>query len=177
MAEVILFREVQRLRQIWLWLIVLCAPAILIYGMIQQLILDNPFGNNPTSDTVLIILGIVLGLGLPCFMYTINLTTEVHTDGLYLKYFPFHLSFREIAFEEIKSYTAQTYSPIKDYGGWGIKFGRGGKAYNVSGNSGVQMELVNGEKLLIGSKRSEELAMAIGTGIQSKPDSQGKLTP
>jgi hypothetical protein len=35
-------------------------------------------------------------------------------------------------------------------------------AYNVSGKEGVQLELANGKRILIGSQRAEELARAIG---------------
>jgi hypothetical protein len=34
-------------------------------------------------------------------------------------------------------------------------------AYNVSGNRGVQLELVSGKRILIGSQQAEELAAAI----------------
>ena len=51
--------------------------------------------------------------------------------------------------------------PIRDYGGWGIRYGPGGKACNISGKHGVQIELLNGERLLIGSRRSEEFISAI----------------
>ena len=33
-----------------------------------------------------------------------------------------------------------------------------GKAYNVSGNRGLQLELSSGKKILIGSQRADELA-------------------
>jgi TATA-box binding protein (TBP) (component of TFIID and TFIIIB) len=36
-----------------------------------------------------------------------------------------------------------------------------GKAYNVSGNKGVQLVFKNGKKLLIGSQKADELAKAI----------------
>jgi hypothetical protein len=39
-----------------------------------------------------------------------------------------------------------------EYGGWGIKYGKMGKAYNVSGNRGVQLEFTDGKRLLIGSQ-------------------------
>ena len=39
----------------------------------------------------------------------------------------------------------------------------------MSGNRGVQLRLANGEELLIGSQRPEELAAAISTA-KSKPD-------
>ncbi len=66
-----------------------------------------------------------------------------------------------IAAGDLKGYEVLTYSPIKDYGGWGIRYGRGGKAYNVRGNRGVQLQLANGQRLLIGSQRPEELSNAL----------------
>ena len=106
---------------------------------------------------MMVVLAIIFGIGFPLFMYTTNLTTEIRSDGLYVRFFPFHLSFRKVAADEIKGFGACTYSPIKDYGGWGIRYGRKGKAYNVSGNRGVQIELSNGKHLLIGSQKPEEL--------------------
>ncbi len=66
-----------------------------------------------------------------------------------------------IPFSEIAKCDARQYSPIKEYGGWGIRYGTKGMAYNVSGDRGVQLELTNGKRLLIGSQRSEELAKTI----------------
>jgi hypothetical protein len=156
-----LYREIQHFRQIWVWALVLFISLLAIYGLVQQLIINKPFGNNPAPDIVLLITAIILGLGLPIFLYTTNLSTKVHADGLYIRFFPFHLSFRRIAANDIKGFEVRTYSPIREYGGWGIRFGRKGKAYNVSGNRGVQLELSDGKQLLIGSQKPEELAKAL----------------
>jgi hypothetical protein len=42
-----------------------------------------------------------------------------------------------------------------------VRFGPRGRAYNVSGNRGVEITLANGKRVLIGSQRSDELAAAI----------------
>jgi hypothetical protein len=55
---------------------------------------------------------------------------------------------------------------MREYGGWGVKYGWAGKAYNISGNRGVQLKLSNGKGLLIGSQRPEELAQAIQAGMR-----------
>lgn len=157
----LLYREVQHFRQAWLWLILLAVAAVCIYALVQQLILGRPFGNNPASDIELIVIAIVIGLGFPTGFYLTNLAVEVHSDGIYLRFFPLHLAFRRIAPEEVKSYQVKTYSPIREYGGWGIRDGSKGKAYNISGNRGVELEISSGKRLLIGSQRPEELAGAI----------------
>jgi hypothetical protein len=109
----------------------------------------------------MIVIAIICGIGLPILMYVINLTTEVRSDGFYVRFFPLHLSSIRITPQEIKGFEACTYSPLGDYGGWGIRFGRKGKAYNISGNRGVQLELTNGQRLLIGSQRPEELVQTL----------------
>ncbi|MBE9601319.1 hypothetical protein [Pedobacter sp. MC2016-24] len=51
------------------------------------------------------------------------------------------------------------YSPLTEYGGWGIRFGLFGQgnAFNVSGNEGLQLEFNDHTKLLIGTKKPAEL--------------------
>ena len=158
-----LYRETQHFRQLWLWALVLFIVLLSLYGVFQQLILGKPFGNNPAPDGVMVVLAIIFGMGLPVFMFMTNLTTQVHSDGLYIRFFPFHLSFRRIAAEEIRGFKVCTYNPIRDYGGWGIRLGRKGQAYNVSGNRGVQLELFNEKHLLIGSQKPEELMEALSS--------------
>ena len=73
----------------------------------------------------------------------------------------FPLYRRRIARAAIASAEAVTYSPIADYGGWGIKWGRGGIALNARGNRGVQLTLRDGRRVLIGSQKPDALAEAL----------------
>ncbi|MHC4643443.1 MAG: hypothetical protein ACYS32_17515, partial [Planctomycetota bacterium] len=65
--------------------------------------------------------------------------------------------------QDLAEHYPRTYKPILEYGGWGIRcsFTGKGKAYNVSGNKGVQLVFTNGKKLLIGSQQPDDLAAAI----------------
>lgn len=91
-----------------------------------------------------------------------RLITEVRNDGLYVRLIPFN--FRRIPFEDIASATVRRYRPILEYGGWGIRYGPKGMAYNASGDRGVQLVLHNGQHILIGSQQPEELLIAIEQG-------------
>lgn len=165
----ITFREVQRFRQWWLWLIILAVPGVCLYGVIQQIVFDKPFGDDPLSDGGLLAVTVIFGGGLPLLFYAVNLTVEVRRDGLYLRYFPFHLRFHRIPFDTIARARARIYSPLREFGGWGIRWGKEGKAYSVSGDRGVQIEFKNGKKLLIGSRRAEELALALNEAFRVCP--------
>jgi hypothetical protein len=156
-GNTVFFREEQRFNQWWLWLLVLVPTAMVWYGAIQQLIFGKAFGDNPTSDTGISIILVLFGVLLPLFMYSLKLVTEVRQDGLYVRFYPFHLSFKRYQYESINSYKVREYSPLKEYGGWGIRYGLKGMAYNVSGNLGVQLEFKGGKSLLIGSQKPEEL--------------------
>lgn len=155
------FREVQPFRQIWGWMIVILIAGFMWYMTYQQLLMGRTLGNNPAPDALMIVFWVLFGIGMPVFMWSCRLITEVREDGLYIRYVPFHRSFHRYGFDEIVKYEVRTYRPILDYGGWGIRYGSRGMAYNVSGKRGVQLALKNGKNLLIGSQRAEELRRAV----------------
>ncbi|QLC50282.1 hypothetical protein HWN40_08530 [Methanolobus zinderi] len=161
------FREEQKFRQLWIRIFVLLLLVFVWYGAIQQLIFGISFGNNPASDPVMFLLLIVFGILFPAFMLSLKMVTEVRNDGLYIRFYPIHRSFRRFTFESIRSYEVRDYSPLKDYGGWGIRFGPKGQAYNVSGSKGVVLVLEDGKRLMVGSKQPDELAAAISRGMDA----------
>ncbi len=177
------FREEQRFRQPWLWVLLFgCALAGLfgagtfVYGMVKQLIYGQPWGDRPMSDTGLAVVGgvailcsLLAAFGAPWLLYAVRLVAEVRDEGLYVRFFPFRG--RTIAFDRIRHCEARTYRPILEYGGWGIRWGLRGKAYNVSGNRGVQLDISGEGRLLIGSQRADELARA----IQAKMRQPGRV--
>ena len=73
----------------------------------------------------------------------------------------FPLYRRRIALADIASAEAVTYSPIADYGGWGIKGPSGNSALNARGNRGVRLTLRDGKRLLIGSQKPGVLVEAL----------------
>ncbi len=160
------YHEEQRFRQRWIWtlllLMTLGVTALFAHGLYTQLYLGQPWGDRPMSDSALLVTAvatIVLTAGASLLFYQLRLTTIVDCEGIHLRFFP--LTSKHIRFDQIRSCTARTYRPIREYGGWGIRFSRKGNAYNVSGNRGVQLELHNARPLLIGSQRADQLAAAI----------------
>ena len=102
--------------------------------------------------------------GLSLLFYKLKLITEVDDDGVHIRFYP--LGRKHVRFENILSCTSRTYSPIREYGGWGIRFSRKGMAYNVSGNLGVQLQLLHARPLLIGSQQADELARIINAHLK-----------
>lgn len=157
----VLFRERQRFRQVWLWVIILGVASLFWAGFMYQVVLGGTFGNRPISDIQLAVITALVGAGLPLFFYKMALTTEVVPGELRIQFWPFHLKPVTIALHELRNYEQVTYNPIAEYGGWGIRWTFKGKAYNVYGNQGVKLYFYNRKPLLIGSQKPDELFKAI----------------
>jgi hypothetical protein len=158
------FREVQRIRQWWIWLLVYGIAIFAWYGFIQQMVLGQPFGSNPAPDLAMWLIWALFGLGFPLFFRSLKLVVEVLADSVHIRYVP--LASRKIPFQEIERFQPRTYSPIREYGGWGIRWwGKNRRAYNVSGDRGVELTLDGGRRVMMGSQRPEELAQAIARAL------------
>jgi hypothetical protein len=53
------------------------------------------------------------------------------------------------------------YDSVRDFGGYGVRSGRRGQAYIARGNRGVELELLDGRKVLIGSQDPAKLTEQI----------------
>jgi hypothetical protein len=162
MNKDILFAESQRFKQWWLWSIVVGINVLFLYGVYVQIIAAQPFGNNPMTNTQLLIATIVTIL-LTFLFFSCRLDTIIRKDGIYVRFFPFHLKFRYYNWQVLKKFCVRHYSPIPEYGGWGLRLGLFGKgvAYSVSGDMGLQLEFTNNKNLLIGTNKPAELSEVI----------------
>jgi hypothetical protein len=162
MNSEIFFTEKQRFNHWWLWVILLALNALFLSGIYVQVIAGKQFGDRPMSNTGLLITGALMIL-LTRFFTMIRLETQIKRDGIYVRFFPFHLSFRRYTWDKISSAVVRQYSPLRDYGGWGIRMGFAGKgsAFNVSGNQGLQLEFIDKKKLLIGTSKPAQLTDAL----------------
>jgi hypothetical protein len=160
----VVFREVQRFG-LWLRLGVVLAMAFAV-GL-DCFALWDTLSRQQKPEVVAIVLlilfGILLPIALAILMVVLRLETEIRSDGIYIRFFPLHIDYKRFAPKDLDECYARQYKPLREYGGWGIRYGLGGKgkAYNVSGNKGVQLIFKNGKKLLIGSQRADQLADAI----------------
>jgi hypothetical protein len=139
------------------------------YGLWQQVILKHPFGGNPMSNTGIIIAfgGVVLLFLLLVGLFgSVKLNTLIDEFGVAYRFIPFQIKFRKIAWTEIESCEVVKYDPMRDYGGWGIRVGKKGKAYNISGDKGLQLTLKNGKHFLLGTQKEQTLKDFLTNGIE-----------
>ena len=163
MVDGVSFREVQYFRQPWLLVLLAVDVLVNIWAVVQQIVLGQPWGNNPASNGLLLIIFLLAGVLLPLLVLSAHLRIEVRREGFVYRFFPFQFRDRTIAWKDISSHRKVRYSPLRDYGGWGIRYGRQGMAFNVGGNQGVVLTLGEGREVLFGSKEPESLDLAIGS--------------
>lgn len=143
--EEVIYEEVQPFDQIWIWLLLGMELVIIVIALLAS---GQPIWT--------------VGLGLGAMTLTmallssLKLYTRIDSVGVHYRMKPFHFREQTIPWEDIDLIHVRKYSPILEYGGWGIRYGRSGKAFNVRGNYGIQIVKKNGKKLLIGTQRPED---------------------
>ncbi len=151
------FTEKQWFNQWWMQLINLALLGMLLYFWYKWWVLGDKVDKVAPDDItgqVVVSLLLMLSFGV---IYIFQLHTKIDDRGIHYRFFPFHRSFKTIPWREMEKCYTRTYKPLTEYGGWGYKFGTvGGKAYNVKGNQGVQIQFKNGKKLLIGTQKPDD---------------------
>ena len=158
------FVEDQRFNQVWLWATLIGAD---FYAAgIGYIAINSPKTPASSALPIAVIIGVVMALPM-IMMALCKLHVEVCSENISLRFFPFHSTPRIYPMSSIRSAEATAYSPIRDYGGWGLRRNRAGeKIYNTSGNKGVQLTFEDGKKMIIGSQQAEKLAQEISVFIR-----------
>ncbi len=158
-----IFIEEQKFTQTWLFIglaivfVVAAIPIVKDWDTISQ----GNFGeilNNLGGFLVIIFIFALFNF--------FKLKTRIDEKGVYYQYLPFHFSYRFIPWDAIDKCHIRNYNAILEYGGWGLKFSfrkSKGKSFTVKGNIGLQLELQNGKKILIGTQKKEEIQRTIDT--------------
>ena len=95
----------------------------------------------------------------------------IDQDGIHYRFFPLIFRDKLISKAEIQRFEIRKYNPVINYGGWGVKRSfKWGRAYNVSGNIGLQLYLTNGKKVLFGTQRPQAILYAMEEIMKSKTE-------
>jgi hypothetical protein len=157
------FREEQSFRQRRVRILLAIPPGVMLLLLVWQVILGHPWGTKPISNASMIGWTVFLWL-VYLRLVAVRLVTQVGPGELSVAMRGLWRE-RRIPLNEIKSAKIVTYDAARDYGGYGIRTIRRGKAYIAGGNRGVRLELVQGGAVVIGSKRPEELVAAINRHV------------
>ena len=142
-----------------------------MYGFITQIIKGIPWGTNPMPDGALMVTTlfvVLLWTGIYLLFRFSKLSTLISENGIEVKFPPFFRNPKVFTHEMIKHWKVRKYNPFMEFGGWGVRYGMNGRAYNVKGRMGLELEFMNGKKLLIGTQKKEQIRWAMEKFLESK---------
>lgn len=139
-----------------LWAFILI-PLLSVVVLLDVLINNSPkFTQDPEAQwTILIpILAFLL-------LYFIQLEWKFTESDFRYRFFPFIIKEKIIPYSNIQTMSVMKINPLFEFGGWGLRRGKLGKAYTTDGNLIIHMELKSGQKLNFTVKNKSEVERVI----------------
>jgi hypothetical protein len=153
--EKIIFQETQKFGHNGIWFTILGIFLVTFYAFTQLVLMG-------VHQILLIAMipSMTLLFYLLMLFRRFQLDTIVTPKAIEFRFFPTQKEFQEVEWQFIKDVDIREYSPFRHFGGWGARYGTT-RAFTLGGNRGVEITFTNGKKLLLGSKRADELYRAI----------------
>lgn len=172
----IYYREDQRFRGPWTWVVlgICCALMGLVLLAILLRVLGVTGGEAEAMSPGLLFLSLAIAIVMSVMLLTVlatTLQTEVNSRGVFLRLKPFQRRVRQLDLTGAREVRAVPLRAMREYGGFGLRTRRDGKAYIVSGAHGVRIEFDNGFHILVSTHRPDELAAAVQRVLPALPSS------
>lgn len=159
----------------WIFRLLLLATFILPWAIIAATLMHvgpavSAGGKDPLKD-----IWVVAAFELPLFaliwLLMGGMTVRVSPERVAVAYGSVGWPRWTFKREDIEAFEPVSFSPIRDFGGWGIKWGKGNvMCINASGSRGVQFTIKGKQrKYLIGSDDPEALVAAIRSAMALNP--------
>jgi hypothetical protein len=138
-GNILEFEEIQRLTKWWIWLAVLGLLLFFVYVFLQQIVLGVPVGDNPMSNTMLI-LTLIIVLAVVTTLLALQLRTQVNAKGVKVNFSLFG------NFQFDWSEISQVNLVNIGFVGYGYRINKEhGTIFNLGGNKALQLLLENGK--------------------------------
>lgn len=166
----VIYREVQKPRQVWIWILIFLIASFSWYSLIQQIFLGNPIGTKPAPDGMLVIFWLIFGVLFPVGLIGfVNLAIEVREKGVYIRFQPFYYNYREILITDIVDYEPIVYHP-REFGGRGLRLNlKGEKAYSMNGKDALKLKLKD-ETVVFTTVNQQEMLCALQEIIEKRDE-------
>ena len=139
-----------------LWAFILI-PILSVVVLLDVLINNSPkFTQDPEAQWTIIIPILVFLL-----LFFIKLEWEFTESDFRYRFFPFIIKERIIQYSDIQNMSVMKINPLFEFGGWGLRRGKLGKAYTTDGNLIIHIELKSGQKLNFTVKNNIEVERVI----------------
>lgn len=149
------FTETQKFNKWWMYLL-FSLPLLIVtisFLLVQSNVIESKDGAKSPTEIILI--------ALVCLLFLVwgtntSLKTIINENGISAHFKGIPFCNKKFTWDEIQSIKVIEYSPLLDYGGWGVRMGFNGWCYNVSGKIGIKLTRTSGKPFLIGTQQKEE---------------------
>lgn len=149
------FTETQKFNKWWIYLL-FSIPFLIVslsYILVQYDIIEPKDGEKSPPEVIIILIFCLLIL---IWGISVRLKTTIDKNGINAHFIGIPFCNKNFTWNEIQSIDVIEYSPLMDYGGWGVRMGFNGWCYNVSGKIGIKFTRTSGKPFLIGTQQKEE---------------------
>lgn len=149
-SGLISFSETQKVSPWFAIAILFSGNGLSIFMLMREIV-------SPGKDASVAIPGlsflVLFILVLTILLMRAKLETVITNEGVFVRYFPFQRSYVFMSVSIIEKLYVRNFDAFSEYGGIGIKGRRRNIAYTVNNDYGIQIELKDGSRLLIGTER------------------------
>lgn len=148
------FKEEMKLKRSVILIFLALLMVFFIYMIVQQVLLDHTVTDDPMPDR-----GLFLGTGLSglllLFFTMMRLSIHIDGEGIQFQFFPFHWRSKIVFWEDIDEVKVLSDDMSEKYRGFGIRYGKGKKAYLIGGRGVLEITFSSGQKLYLTTRRPE----------------------
>jgi hypothetical protein len=148
-----LYREEQRLRNKSLWII-----AVVIFALLGVGLWVNQANGSLITMYVISILVVAAVFGIAA---SLKLVVTVQDAGIGIVLRWLQSKPVMIKWEDIASVSQEAVSPVKDFGGWGLRYNRRATGYIFKGREAVRVRLKSGREFVITTDNGKELIESV----------------
>ena len=155
------FHEEQRFGP-WVWIVIAIIGIPVLMGAVGA-----AASGGGIEQVIAILAGPAIVAAVFALFALAKLVTDVDARGIHVS-FHYLWPTRHIPLDDVQRGYATEYSPLVDYGGWGVRLSWKGWAFNTGGAEGVLVETKSGKRIMVGSRRATELEAAIARAMASR---------
>lgn len=166
----VIFSEQQSFRQtVWIWWIVLPVAMgtslLMMYGFYQQIVLGEPWGDKPMSNTLLtgFTVGVIAIEALTIWVISsLCVSIEITTDEFRYRFFKYFTNGKTLTRHDIVNYTIEKYSLWNGRGlGYRNDVLRKTVRMVIKPDHILTLTLTNGKTIMMSTGNKEELERAM----------------
>ncbi|MYK67740.1 MAG: hypothetical protein F4022_14920, partial [Gemmatimonadetes bacterium] len=154
----------------WAWLTLgtafLLSVGRLSYELYGIAVLGGTPADGSARELALITGGLIVLFALIIAVW-MCLNVEVCSDHIFISFGVVQLVRKRIWYKDIEGVRPTTYRPLRDFGGWGIRWRGNRTAWTIRGHQAVAVKLHGGREIYVGSMYPQRLAGAIQAAMRT----------